>query len=72
MSIGSIGLPLLSLRVMRTDKVGNDKYRSGGHSYNYSQTMQELTAYTVGGAKGVLRERSILSSLLALRVPIMV
>lgn len=36
-----------------TDKVGNDKYRSGGHSYNYSQTMQKLTACTVGGAKGL-------------------
>ena len=36
-----------------TDKVGNDKYRSGGHSYNYSQAMQELTACTVGGAKGL-------------------
>lgn len=36
-----------------TDKVGNDKYRSGGHSYNYSQTMQELAACTVGGAKGL-------------------
>lgn len=36
-----------------TDKVGNDEYRSGGHSYNYSQTMQELTACTVGGAKGL-------------------
>ena len=36
-----------------TDKVGNDKYRSGGHSYNHSQTMQELTACTVGGAKGL-------------------
>lgn len=36
-----------------TDKIGNDKYRSGGHSYNYSQTMQELTACTVGGAKGL-------------------
>lgn len=36
-----------------TDKVGNDKYRSGGHSYNYSQTMQELTACTVGGARGL-------------------
>lgn len=35
------------------DKVGNDTYRSGGHSYNYSQTMQELTACTVGGAKGL-------------------
>ena len=36
-----------------TDQVGNDKYRAGGHSYNYSQTMQELTACTVGGAKGL-------------------
>lgn len=36
-----------------TDKVGNDTYRSGGHSYNYSQTMQELTACTFGGAKGL-------------------
>ena len=38
-----------------TDKVGNDMYRSGGHRYNYSQTMQELTACTVGGAKGLKR-----------------
>lgn len=36
-----------------TDKVGNDTYRSGGHSYNYSQTMQGLTACTVGGAKSL-------------------
>ena len=36
-----------------TDKAGNDKYGSGGHSYNFSQTMQELTACTVGGAKGL-------------------
>ena len=36
-----------------TDKVGNDTYRSGGHSYNYSQTMQGLTVCTVGGAKSL-------------------
>ena len=36
-----------------TDKVGNDTYRSGVHSYNYSQTMQGLTACTVGGAKSL-------------------
>lgn len=36
-----------------TDKVGNDTYRSRGHSYNYSQTMQGLTACTVGGAKSL-------------------
>ena len=36
-----------------TDKVGNDTYSSGGHSYNYSQTMQGLTACTVGGAKSL-------------------
>ena len=36
-----------------TEKVGNDTYRSGGHSYNYSQTMQGLTACTVGGAKSL-------------------
>lgn len=36
-----------------TDKVGNDTYRSGGHSYNCSQTMQGLTACTVGGAKSL-------------------
>lgn len=36
-----------------TDKVGNDTYRSGSHSYNFSQTMQGLTACTVGGAKGL-------------------
>lgn len=36
-----------------TDKVGNDTYRSGRYSYNYSQTMQGLTACTVGSAKGL-------------------
>lgn len=36
-----------------TDKVGNDTYRSVDHSYNYSQTMQGLTACTVGGAKSL-------------------
>ena len=36
-----------------TDKVGNDTYSSGRYSYNYSQTMQGLTACTVGSAKGL-------------------
>ena len=32
------------------NKVGNDTYRSDGHTYNYSQTMQKLTACSVDGA----------------------
>lgn len=27
----------------KTDKIGNDKYRDGGYSYNYTQVMKELT-----------------------------
>lgn len=35
----------------KRDKVGNDTYRSDGHTYNYSQTMLELTACKDGGAE---------------------
>ena len=28
----------------KTDKVGNDTYRDGGYTYNYSQTMKNLTS----------------------------
>lgn len=34
----------------RDNKVGNDTYRSDGHTYNYSQTMQKLTACSGDGA----------------------
>lgn len=27
----------------KTDKIGNDKYRDGGYSYNFTQVMKELT-----------------------------
>ncbi|MEE0263381.1 MAG: FctA domain-containing protein [Collinsella sp.] len=33
--------------------VGNNLYTSGGHDYNYSQTMQELTACSGDGAKSL-------------------
>lgn len=35
------------------DKVGNDTYRDGGYTYNYSQTMQGLTTCSVDGAKSL-------------------
>ena len=35
----------------KSDKVGNDTYRSDRNTYNYSQTMLELTACKDGGAE---------------------
>ena len=37
----------------KTDKIGNDTYRDGRHSYNYSQTMQKLMACSGDGAKSL-------------------
>lgn len=37
----------------RSDEVGNDKYREGLNTYNYSQTMQKLTACSGNGAKSL-------------------
>ena len=37
----------------KTDKVGNDKYREGRYTYNYSQIVQNLTDVRNGGAKGL-------------------
>ena len=37
----------------KTDKIGNDTYRDGRHSYNYSQTMQKLMACSSDGAKSL-------------------
>ena len=34
----------------KADWIGNDTYRDGRYSYNYSQTMQKLTAYSGDGA----------------------
>ena len=36
-----------------TEKVGNDTYRAGGNTYNYSQIMQKLTACSGNGAKSL-------------------
>ena len=35
--------------------VGNNLYTSGGHDYNYSQTMQELTACSGDGVKSLMK-----------------
>ena len=37
----------------KTDKIGNDTYRDGRHSYNCSQTMQKLMACSGDGAKSL-------------------
>ena len=37
----------------KTDRVGNDTYRSGGYTYNYSQVMQNLTVVTTDGASNL-------------------
>ena len=37
----------------KTDSVGNETYRSGRYTYNYSQTMQKLTACSGGGAESL-------------------
>lgn len=37
----------------KTDKIGNDTYRDGRHSYNYSQTMQKLMACSDDGANSL-------------------
>lgn len=37
----------------KSDGVGNDKYREGLNTYNYSQTMQKLTACSGNGAKSL-------------------
>lgn len=34
---------------MKTDKPGNDTYRSGGYTYNYSQIVKSLTAVSKNG-----------------------
>lgn len=51
MSIGSTGLPLLSLRVIRPIKVGNDQYKKGQFWYNNSQVMKGLTDCSGGNVK---------------------
>lgn len=37
----------------KTDRVGNNTYRDGGHTYNYSQTMQNLTVVDANGASNL-------------------
>ena len=37
----------------RTDLVGNDTYRDGRYTYNYSQAMQNLTVVTTDGASNL-------------------
>ncbi len=54
MKTSSIRLPSLNLQARRkSDEVGNDKYREGLNTYNYSQTMQKLTACSGNGAKSL-------------------
>lgn len=37
----------------KTDRVGNDTYRDGGYTYNYSQVMQGLTVVDTNGASNL-------------------
>ena len=37
----------------KTDRVGNNTYRDGGHTYNYSQAMQNLTVVDANGASNL-------------------
>ena len=37
----------------KTDRVGNNTYRDGGHTYNYSQVMQNLTVVDANGASNL-------------------
>lgn len=37
----------------KTDRVGNDTYRSEGYTYNYSQAMQNLTVVDADGASNL-------------------
>lgn len=37
----------------KTDRVGNDKYRDGGYTYNYSQVMQGLTVVDTNGVSNL-------------------
>lgn len=37
----------------KTDRVGNDKYRNGGYTYNNSQVMQGLTVVDTNGASNL-------------------
>lgn len=37
----------------KTKLVGNDTYRDGGHTYNYSQVMQNLTVVDANGASNL-------------------
>lgn len=42
----------------KTDKIGNDVYRDGGYSYNYTQVMKELT-YCSGSNADDLKNNAI-------------
>lgn len=37
----------------KTDRVGNETYRDGGYTYNYSQAMQNLTVVDADGASNL-------------------
>ena len=37
----------------KTDRVGNNTYRDGGHTYNYSQAIQNLTVVDANGASNL-------------------
>lgn len=44
----------------KTDRVGNDTYRSGGYTYNYSQVMKNMTTVDSTGATSL---KSIVNSI---------
>ena len=45
----------------KTDRVGNNTYRDGGHTYNYSQAMQNLTVVDANGASNLKAEVNAIS-----------
>lgn len=46
-----------------TNQVGNDTYRKGGYTYNYSQTMKDLTLCSKGKGKGAENLKSTVNSI---------
>ena len=46
-----------------TNQVGNGTYRKGGYTYNYSQTMKDLTLCSKGKGKGAENLKSTVNSI---------
>ena len=47
----------------KADWVGNNTYTSGGYTYNYSQTMKDLTLCSKGKGKGAERLKSTVNTI---------